>query len=77
MPILTQVSPKIRSKRLESVPVVSNYPIEPPDIEDVTAEYSPERLEEIDRMVAEAERQIISGEIKPVTDAELQRMLDL
>jgi hypothetical protein len=71
MPTLTKAKPKIRSKRLESVPVVFNHPAEPPDIEDATAEYPPEFIEYLDRIYEEAKKEFASGEIKPMTNAEL------
>lgn len=71
MPTLTQARPQIKSKRLESVPVVFKHPAEPPDIEDVTAEYPQEFLDELDRIFEETEEQIASGELKPMTNAEI------
>jgi hypothetical protein len=71
MPTLTQTRPKIRSKRLESIPAASNYPIEPPDIEDVTAEYPPEFIEYLDRIYEETKKGFASGKLKPMTDAEI------
>jgi hypothetical protein len=71
MPTLTQTRPKIRSKRLESVPVVFNHPAEPPDIEDVTAEYPPAFIEYLDRIYEETKKGFASGKLKSMTDAEI------
>jgi hypothetical protein len=48
-----------------------DYSVEPADIEDVTAEYPLEYIEKLEKLAEEAERQIASGELKPMTVEEL------
>ena len=77
MATLTQVRPKMMGQRPKSVSIVPDCIVEPVYIEDETAEYPQEFFEHLDKVFAEAKEQIASGELKPVTDVELQRMLDL
>jgi len=68
MPTLTQARPKIRPQRSKSIP---DYTVEPADIEDVSAEYPQEYIEELEREFELAKLQLARGELKPMTNAEI------
>jgi hypothetical protein len=67
MPTLTQARPQIRPQRSKSIP---DYTVEPADIEDVSAEYPQEYIEELEREFELARLQIATGELKPMSVAE-------
>jgi phospholipid N-methyltransferase len=52
-----------------------DYSVEPADIEEV--EYSEEFADYLDRIFAETEEQIASGELKPMTIEEIAAMVGL